>query len=55
MIILLQGLEAVKKQLKQPLLASITSSFVTEAEILVQQWVSEECQKNFGKYKIDKD
>lgn len=51
----LQGLEAVKKQLRQPLLESMKAGLAAETEALVQQWSSEECQKNFGKYRLDKE
>lgn len=50
-----QALEAVKKQLRQSWVDSIKSNLATEVNALVQQWVSAECQKNFGKYRLDKE
>lgn len=50
-----KGIEAIKKQLRRSVLPKIEAALNAETDILMQRWTSSECQRNFGKYKVDKD
>ncbi|KAK5640027.1 hypothetical protein RI129_010838 [Pyrocoelia pectoralis] len=49
-----QSMQAIKMQLKDHLLSDVETLLKSESSILVQHWISKECQNNFMNYSVSK-
>lgn len=55
MIIALQSMEATKALLRHTLRAKVEAALDSEVSLLVQHWISTECQTNFRRFLDDED
>jgi hypothetical protein len=54
-IIILQSMEATKALLRHTLRAKLEAALDSEVPLLVQHWISTECQTNFRRFLDDED
>lgn len=54
-VIILQSMEATKALLRHTLRAKLEAALDSEVPLLVQHWISTECQTNFRRFLDDED
>lgn len=55
LIVTLQSMEATKALLRHTLRAKLEAALDSEVPLLVQHWISTECQTNFRRFLDDED